>query len=115
MTSIDVAAHDRERTIRNAWSAAEEVRNRLHNGAGSSRGEVIDAHVTPRPDEGFFWNDGFLLQFLSASSSSQPEVPGYFYFRKLEDFISAHYDFGPKHMEFLKDAVGFAGTPLSLV
>jgi len=86
MTSEEIVLHDRQRTIRNAWSAAELVRRRIHNGAGSSLGEV------------------FLGEYLSSSVTARKNAPDFHYFKKLEAFIAEHYDIGPKHMEFFKDA-----------
>jgi len=84
MASEDIVLRDR--TIRNTRTAAEAVRRRIHNGAGSSLGEV------------------FLGEYLSSSVTAQKNAPGFHYFKKLEAFIAEHYDIGPKHMEFFKDA-----------
>jgi len=88
MASEDIVLRDR--TIRNTRTAAEAVRRRIHNGAGSSLGEVIDAHLTPTPDEGVFWN-GFPRWPLAIT---QKNVPGFHYFKKFEAFIAKLYDIG---------------------
>lgn len=47
-----------------------------------------------------FWNAVYLDEFIKASAGKKDDVPGRAYFRKLECFISHHYEVGDLYMEY---------------
>lgn len=86
---------------RNAWRVAKDVTERIQGEPGPG-GDFIQAFVTPRKEDQFFFNTEQLKQFVSTAESKQEGVPGYAYFKKIDAFIEQHVQVGELYLEYMK-------------
>ena len=85
---------------KNAWHISKILVERIDGAA--VLGERIKSYLSESHDEMFYFNQKYLTQFNSSSSSSKMAVPGAAYIEKVMKFFDTHYNVGELFMEFMK-------------
>ncbi|XP_070570891.1 uncharacterized protein [Ptychodera flava] len=100
MSVKEYEEYEARRMTQNAWIVAKEVVSRI-DGA-PVLGQYITGCLADKPEDAFFFNRQYLLQYMAATSSSKSTTPGSGYIEKILEFISTHYSFGELYMDYLK-------------
>ncbi|XP_035690603.1 uncharacterized protein LOC118425678 [Branchiostoma floridae] len=101
MSTSDLEAHRQKMMEKNAWAVAEEVKLRIDQSPAPSKGKT-QAFLVEQPDQQFFYNRNYLLQYTKTAKSQRTSVPGHSYFKKIEEFVERHFKTGELYMEYVK-------------
>ena len=91
---------EEERIERNAWKVANEIAARIDDAPVHS--EYIKCFVAHKGEDGLFFNQDYLKEYMSKSGERKKDVPGAAYMKKIVSFRDTHYERGELYMEYLK-------------
>jgi hypothetical protein len=97
MTQDQLEAAEEECMEKNAWRVCEDVCQRVHMEPGPA-GDMMLCMVEDASL--FFYNTKELVQYQKSPKGKRKALPGYHYFKKIENFIDEHGEKGELFIEF---------------
>jgi hypothetical protein len=83
----------------NAWRVAQEVCERIHMEPGPA-GDLMLGMMEDDVSNQFFYNTKELTAYQKTAKSKRRSLPGYYYLKKVEDFIGDHIEKGELYLEY---------------
>ena len=99
MTLDELKTEEASCMKKNAWRVCQDVHvsERIHMEQGPA-GDMMLAMV--EDETLFFYNNRELVTYQKASKSNRKGLPGYHYFRKIEEFIDEHFEKSELFLEY---------------
>ena len=101
LTIEEIDAHKVSCMEKNAWAICNNVKCRVDEEPGPV-GDFLISMVTDTKENQFLWKRKYLIDYISAKAQKrQSSLPGYHYFKKIENFMNDHCDIGDLYKEFV--------------
>ena len=103
LTSSELEDHRQKKSMdKNAWAVSDEVCLRIDDSPAPQG--FKSAFLVDKPENIFFINQDYMLQYHQASDANKSSIPGHGYFVKLELFENNHCEMGELYIEYRKNA-----------
>ena len=93
--------YELDRMKYNSFKVCEELVSRIDGAPGP--GGYLKAYKSDQLHDLFFYDKSFLLNYHEKSEKERKNLPGYFYYSKISNFMDGHFHIGMKYLEYLKD------------
>ena len=92
---------EEERMRHNVKMVCKDLEARIDGSPGPS-GTYLKAETTPYLNELYFNDSEYLKSYIASPKGNSSCLPGNNNYKKLETFISLHFELGEKYMEYIK-------------